>query len=971
MAFGDLVQSPAETLEHGLGETSTTITLGAPATAGSLLGCIIGVDKSAGSITIPAGFTLIAQEISAFFSVAICYRVAAGGEQAVNATWAISHPASSVLFELEGPWASSPVIAQSPLTTSGTTQVASQSTGTSTLPTDDIGLAVSFFFNDSASKVNAGSGSWTNSFAKFVDIDFSDSPNGTGFDIPPAHNIAKKVLATAATQETTFSYTGDVDEAGAIVVVFGQTASPASVQDVWIVSGAIQPTSARINARVDGDASVALQYDTANDFSASPVTSSASAVTAATDHIAAFSGAGLTPGTDYYYRLVIDAVPSARVGHFRTTVAGATNFSFVFSGDVVQGSTSNVWSRMLARDPDFMFFLGDVPYMNISSNNQSLYRDGWGAFFSTSAVAGLLEEVPFVHVWDDHDYADNDSDASAAGRPAAQAAYRQIMPHYPLEVGDAIYHSFTIGRVRFIVSDLRSERAGTIMSATQLSWLEAELTSASADGDVRLIVWANSVPWASSSGSDNWAGFNTERDQIADHITSLNINGRLAIISADMHAVAADDGTNTAYGSSPPSKGPRLFHSAPMDQSNSTKGGPYTIGPFASSNGQYSIFDVADAGGDVTVTVTAFDGTDAQLYQTVFVVAVPGSNEALNPQNEIDGALNALLITEPNYNVPAGVNKIIIATVGSEAGPLGEHLSVTHDDVEFTKGVDVDLGANRLSMWYLLVGSSTPSGDVVATLSSLATGGSLSVVTLTQLVQQAPENTNTNTSASSPINTSVTTITDLAVIVDGFCGGADGLPAITQGPDQVVDVADTVGAQTLQAGLSHRYCGDAGSYQTGWSVSSVNRLLHSMLVFEKSGDATFVIDSITHGHAIDNLTLSTAGTLGIQPITHAHTIDNLLLTQDHDLKVAGGLMGHTIGNLALTTSDDMVIQSIQHAHNVDNLALTQLHELDIQSLSHDHTIGQVVFAGVFEGVTPSTREASSIAETRTSAVKSR
>ena len=57
--------------------------------------------------------------------------------------------------------------------------------------------------------------------------------------------------------------------------------------------------------------------------------------------------------------------------------------------------------------------------------------------------------------------------------------------------------SFTVGRVRFILSDLRSERdpdARRMMSAAQDAWLRAELLAARDSGSP-LIFWVSSVPW--------------------------------------------------------------------------------------------------------------------------------------------------------------------------------------------------------------------------------------------------------------------------------------------------------------------------------------------------------------------------------------------------------------------------------------------------------------------------------------------
>ena len=87
---------------------------------------------------------------------------------------------------------------------------------------------------------------------------------------------------------------------------------------------------------------------------------------------------------------------------------------------------------------------------------------------------------------DDHDFGPNDSHRESPGREAALATYREVVPHYPLVVGAddpeaPVAQAFTVGRVRFIISDLRSARnrkqdpdgpEKTMMGEGQLAWFK-------------------------------------------------------------------------------------------------------------------------------------------------------------------------------------------------------------------------------------------------------------------------------------------------------------------------------------------------------------------------------------------------------------------------------------------------------------------------------------------------------------------
>jgi hypothetical protein len=105
-----------------------------------------------------------------------------------------------------------------------------------------------------------------------------------------------------------------------------------------------------------------------------------------------------------------------------------------------------------------------------------------------------------AYVWDDHDYGGNDADRTSPSRPAALQTYRQMTPHFP-PAGDAetpIYQAFTVGQVRFVMTDNR---------------------------------------------------FADERRAIADAIAERHV-ANLLMVSGDAHMLAFDDGTHTDFSTS-------------------------------------------------------------------------------------------------------------------------------------------------------------------------------------------------------------------------------------------------------------------------------------------------------------------------------------------------------------------------------------------------------------------------------------
>src|SRR5690606_25682281 len=102
----------------------------------------------------------------------------------------------------------------------------------------------------------------------------------------------------------------------------------------------------------------------------------------------------------------------------------------------------------------------------------------------------------------------------------------------------------TVGRVRFIISDLRSQRDPEtlrMMSAEQDAWLRAQLLAAR-DGGAPLIFWVSSVPWnGRATKADRWQGYPAHRAEIADFIKDNGLAGKVAILSGDAHMTAIDD----------------------------------------------------------------------------------------------------------------------------------------------------------------------------------------------------------------------------------------------------------------------------------------------------------------------------------------------------------------------------------------------------------------------------------------------
>lgn len=442
-------------------------------------------------------------------------------------------------------------------------------------------------------------------------------------------------------------YTGAdvvVPDAGSFVFpTFGSTGTVSVYNPPqWFWAGALTTNpSATISAKMTYETPlvrVAMSTDTS--FSTRLYSDYAAASTG-NAQIAKMKVDGLQPWTTYYYAVEnAGSLYTDFVGTLATFGTGARSFTFGVGfcenntlGNTVQNNPA--WTQYVSKGVDFLLHIGDLHYYNINTNDINRYRVAYNSVISEAAHRTFWSQHPVIYVWDDHDYGPNDSDSTAPGRPAARAAFRETVPHYPLAAGggnEPIYYTFDVGRCRFIVTDLRSERTPytvadnptkTVLGTEQKKWFKEQLLAANADPGVGVIFWACSFPWTGTGSPgafpprENWAAYPTERAEIATFIKSNNVQN-LFLLSGDMHAAAFDDGRTYDFsvdGTNPfPggtfAHGLPVFHGGPLYQASSSKGTPYMIGPMivAGVRDQIGVVTVNDSGTDILMNFTAYDG---------------------------------------------------------------------------------------------------------------------------------------------------------------------------------------------------------------------------------------------------------------------------------------------------------------------------------------------------------------------------
>lgn len=431
-------------------------------------------------------------------------------------------------------------------------------------------------------------------------------------------------------------------------------------------SGAVTATSAVVKARItvpDANTRLAIstsaEFRDARFFGAEPAFPPGSAVRS-------FVVTNLSVNTAYHYAVEIGGkLDREKAGEFRTFPDRPASFSFAFASCARTGSTNAVFETILGQHPLFFMNIGDFHYLNIARNDRALFRAAYETVLHSSTQSDLYRHVPFVYIWDDHDFGPNDSDRTAPGREASRLTYQEYVPHYPLAAGRGnvpIYQAFTVGRARFILTDLRSERdraerrdtqRKSMMGAPQKKWFKRELLNA--NGKYPLIFWVSTVPWIGTKGvriypnpkpapkspplsspkgrdfrgrdermrsetEDAWPGYATERRELADFIKTNHIRG-LCILSGDAHMLAADDGTHSDYATGGGTRIP-VLQAAPLDNKSSAKGGPYSQGVYRCYEGEgcFGLVKVDDDGKQIRVTFSGRNARDEEKISLKFIV---------------------------------------------------------------------------------------------------------------------------------------------------------------------------------------------------------------------------------------------------------------------------------------------------------------------------------------------------------------
>lgn len=436
--------------------------------------------------------------------------------------------------------------------------------------------------------------------------------NSSGENAGRGHVVGRRTaLQTIAGSVATDDFSSTSSLGGivwALAVAPAGAGSSGSTIHRWV--GGVTKTRLRFGVKTSGATAVRVGVSTVSDLSSGVVYSSSAAPS--TEGWTKHEITGLTAGTTYYYAIERDSTLDTTSILTTKTFPSGDSFKFAFASCLQNNSaTSAIFDQMdNVFGADFFLHLGDWHYDDNSTATVASQEESMSSqIVANSRLGSFIAKVPTMYETSDHDAgANNFSPGPQTHTPFLRTALTQMMPHYDLPDSAGLQQSFVVGRVRFIMLDTRSYRSAnsatdnsskTMLGATQKAWLFSELSQPE---PVKVI--SMDCPWigAAVAGDDDWTSFTTERTEIANYITSNNI--RAIILHGDAHMLAADNGTNSPGGIT-------VFCAAPLSQSTSTKGGPYSEGfypnPVGATGHQAGLVTVTDSGDSIAL---AFNGVD-------------------------------------------------------------------------------------------------------------------------------------------------------------------------------------------------------------------------------------------------------------------------------------------------------------------------------------------------------------------------
>ncbi len=332
--------------------------------------------------------------------------------------------------------------------------------------------------------------------------------------------------------------------------------------------GWVDEHTLNIWVRTSGSVDVQAEYWSEADPTTSRKTTAIVTASKATDYTTVLNVGELNPDTSYRYRILIEGKVdeymrrhgdmAARTAPRRS--AGETvSIAFGSCARVQQKPIQPVWNAVDDKNPDLFLWLGDNIYAD--SIDPAIMAEVYRHQRNVPSFRPVMQSIPQLAIWDDHDYGLNDHDRRNPAKDQALRVFKNYWanPSYGIDEADGVFFNYCYGRLEIFMLDDRFYRdpietpngpEKTMLGVEQKAWLKKKLLASTASFKILAIgnVWTDEK----GEPSESWASFKDEREELFEFIKDNDISG-IILLSGDNHVAElnciprSEDGSYDLY----------------------------------------------------------------------------------------------------------------------------------------------------------------------------------------------------------------------------------------------------------------------------------------------------------------------------------------------------------------------------------------------------------------------------------------
>jgi alkaline phosphatase D len=232
------------------------------------------------------------------------------------------------------------------------------------------------------------------------------------------------------------------------------------------------------------------------------------------------------------------------------------DFTIAFGSCNKQNTPTILWKEVKKNTPDLWIWGGDNIYSD--TDNASKMTKDYEALKKQQGYLELVENLPVMATWDDHDYGFNDSGIEFHKKEQAQKLFLDffnVNKNSPRRKQSGIYNAKEFktkeGSIKVIVLDTRYFRTAlikaskgtkkrykanmdsnsSVLGAVQWNWLENELNTSKADFN---IIVSSIQVLSSEHGFETWGNFPNDVEKLKKSIVKSKAKG-VFMLSGDRH----------------------------------------------------------------------------------------------------------------------------------------------------------------------------------------------------------------------------------------------------------------------------------------------------------------------------------------------------------------------------------------------------------------------------------------------------